>query len=285
MMRRLGLVVVLAVAAASCANSSLGRSIPACPADDDFISEVSASMILQMQAVDSAKYVPCVTDLKAGWSYDDLVADRGKSRFSLDSDRLGSGFLEVTLLETCETDGLAAVSAPRDDVSEYRSIRLVGSTVTVVIVPETGRVIDYGRRIEAELEARQVNGRQLFVVFDDADVPLAEKVAQASRNGRPLVILDEEDALEETATLRMPGRAESIRGLDFERLVDALENRLPQPSLRGTWVQVFEGGCIRFDFDAEGHGVDGLISDVEEAVGLFPAQEVRRIMRDAGVLG
>lgn len=285
MMRRLGPLLAIAVVAGACGNSALGRSIPACPADDDFISEVSASMILQMQAVDSAKYVPCVTDLKAGWSYEDLVADRGKSRFSLHSDRLGSGFLEVTLLEACETDGLAAVSSPRDDVSEYRSIQLVGSTVTMVIVPETGREIDYARRIEAELEARRINGRQVFVVFDDADLPLAEKVAQASRSGRPLVILDEEDALEETATLRMPGRAESIRGLDFERLVDTLEDRLPKPSLRGTWVQVFEGGCIRFDLDAEGHGVDGLVGDVEEAIGLFPAEEVRRIMRDAGVLG
>ncbi|MBT8202883.1 MAG: hypothetical protein HKN74_12955 [Acidimicrobiia bacterium] len=285
MSRRLAFLLATAIVAAACGNSDLGRSIPACPADDDFISEVSPSMILQMQAVDSAAYVPCVTDLKAGWSYEHLVADRGKSRFALDSDRLGSGFLEVSLLAACETDGLASIPAPNDDVAEYRSIELVGTTVTVVIVPETGRVIEYAHRIEAELEARQINGREVFVVFDDADAPLADKVAQASRQGRPLVILDEEDVLEGTATLRMPGRAASVRGLDFEDLVDALEDRLPKPSLRGTWVQVFAGGCIRFDFDATGHGVDGLVGDVEEAIGLFPAEEVRQIMRDAGLLG
>ena len=109
--RQLLLLVVLAVAAAGCANSDLGRSTPVCPPDEDVISAVGASMVLQLQAVDTAEYVPCLNDLNAGWQYEDLVSERGMSRFWLDSDRLGSRFLEVTLTASCEVEDLTEVNS------------------------------------------------------------------------------------------------------------------------------------------------------------------------------
>lgn len=284
MIRRIGIALGVALIASACANSQLGRSIPACPADDEAISQISASMILQMQAVDTAKYVPCLNDLNAGWTYQHLVPERGKSRFQIDSDRLGSGFLEVSLLAACDTAGLAEINSSREDVSAFRNVELVGSTVTVAIVPITGREIEYARRIETELEARQINGRQVFVIFDEGDEPLVDKVAKAARADRPLIILDEQDELAQTATLQMPADR-SIRGLDFEDLLDVLEGRLPKPSMVGTWVQIFDGGCIRYEIDASGPGVDRLAGDIEEAVGLFPAGDVRQVLRDAGILG
>lgn len=285
-MRRAVVVLVLAVVAAGCGNNQLGRSVPGCPVDPEVITSFTGAIILQMQAVDTAEYVPCLNDLNAGWSYENLVPEHGLSRFWLDSDRLGSRFLEVSLTPTCDvgtapeltTDGVTGVT-------EFREVELVGSTITMVIVPTTGREIDYARFIESELEARQINDRTVFVVFDTSDLPLEEKVAAAAERNRPIIIVNEQDALDRTATLRMPDEAQSLRGLDLPDLYDRLESLLPEPSFKGHWFRVFEGGCITYEFDAEGPGVDRLADDIEDALGLFPAGVVRRAMRSAGVLG
>jgi hypothetical protein len=286
MSRRLLALVALTLIAPACGNSQLGRSVPACPADPEVIASFTGAIILQMQAVDTAQYVPCLNDLKAGWSYEDLVPDRGKSRFWLDSDRLGSRFLEVTLTDRCDVGAATpVVGGQNEEVSEFRDVELVGSSVTITIIPVTGREIDYASTIESELEARQINDRTVFVVFDTGDEPLADKVAAAARRDRPIIIVDEEDAQDGTATLQMPDEAHSVRGLDLNHLFDRLERRLPEPSFEGIWFQVFEGGCITYEFDASGPGVDRLAGDVEEAVGLFPAGVVRRALRASGVLG
>jgi hypothetical protein len=280
-------LIAMALLTASCANANLGRSVPACPPDRDAISQITATMVLQMQAVDSAEYVPCLNDLNAGWTYEDLVPQRGESRFWLDSDRLGTSFLEVTLTAACDVSGLSEIAGSEADVAEYRDVDLIGSTVTVVIVPVTGREKEkeYAQGIEAELEARQVNDRQVFVVFDDDDAPLADKIDEARQRDRPIIVVDEQDVAFGTATLQMPDDDLARRGLDVDDMLDALEDRLPEPSFTGTWARVFEGGCITYEFDAKGPGVDRLADEVEDALGLFPAGEVRRAMRAVGLLG
>lgn len=285
MIRRVAFLITTAVALTACANTELGRSVPACPPDPESVNQVSATMILQLQAVDTARYAPCLNDLNAGWTYEDLVAARGMSRFWLSSDRFGSRFLTVTLADACDVSGLPEVDGRRPDVTDFRKVRLVGSGVTVVIVPELDRVLDYAVSIEAELEAREVNDRQVFVVFDRTDRPLAEKVAEAARRDRPVIVVGEEDEQTGTASLRMPTDEEPARGLDLEDLLERLEDRLEEPSFTGRWVRAFDGGCIEYTFDASGVGVDRLAEEVERAVGLYPAAEVRQAMRDMGILG
>jgi len=286
MSRRLTAVLVLALVAGACGNNQLGRTVPACPVDPDVITSVSGAIVVQMQAVDTAEYVPCLNDLKAGWSYEDLVPERGLSRFWLNSDRLGSRFLEVSLTPSCDVGSATEVRTdPESGVTEFREVELVSSTVTMVIVPTTGREVEYAAFIEAELEAREIRDRRVFVVFDATDTPLSDKVAAAAARDRPIIIVNEQDAIDETATLQMPDENDSVRGLDLDELFDRLDRRLPKPSFEGIWYQVFEGGCITYEFDAEGPGVDRLAEDVEEALGLFPAEVVRRAMRSAGVLG
>jgi len=285
MRKRTLLVLVVALAATACANNSLGRGIPACPTESGAINSVGSSMILQMQAVDTAEYVPCVNDLKVGWSYEHLEAERFQSRFWLDSDRLGSRFLEVTLTPECDLGAATAVNPSQDDVSVFRDVEVVGSTVTMTIVPVTGRESAYAFRIEEELEARQINDRQVFVVFDEREIPLAEKVANAGGRDRPIIIVDEQDALAGTVTLQMPGETQSVRGLDLDELLDRIDDQLPKPSFTGSWFTVFEGGCITYEFDASGPGVDRLAGDIGDALGLFPAGEVWRTMREIGVVG
>ncbi len=288
MIRRALVVLALALAASACGNSQLGLSVPVCPADPQVISAFSGAIMLEMQAVETAEFVPCLNDLNAGWSYEDLVPERGLSRFWLDSDRLGSHFLEVTLTPACDVSSASLAGGRMDDaVTEFRDVELIGSNVTIVIVPVTGQPAEaeHARSIESELEARQINDRNVFVVFDTSDDPLADKVAVAARRDRPMIIVDEQDALAKTATLQMPGESQSVRGLELNDLLDRLDDLLPKPSFVGTWYRVFEGGCITYEFDASGPGVDRLAGDVEDALGLFPAAEVRQALRSAGLLG
>jgi hypothetical protein len=286
MSRRVLVALTIALVATACGNNQLGRSVPACPVDPEVITSFSGAIVMQMQAVDTADYVPCLNDLKAGWSYQDLVPERGQSRFWLDSDRLGSRFIEVSLTPSCEVGSASELTTDGvTGVTEYRAVELVDSSVTIVIVPATGREADYARAIEAELEAREINDRTVFVIFDTTDAPLDEKIASAARGNRPIVIVNEQDALDGTATLQMPDERESARGLDLDDLFERLEGRLPKPSFTGNWFRVFEGGCITYEFDASGPGVGRLAADVEEALGLFPAGDVRAALRSAGILG
>ncbi|MDH3605803.1 MAG: hypothetical protein OER12_02265 [Acidimicrobiia bacterium] len=286
MTRRLAILLAVVVVAAGCGNSELGRRVPGCPADPDSFSSITSGIIMQMQAVETAEYVPCLNELNAGWSYEDLVAESGKSRFWLDSDRSGSRFLEVTLRPQCEVGTAPQTgTAANGSVAEYRQVELVGSNATVVLVPVTGREMAYAAIIESELEARSINGRDIFVVLDDGDTPLTDKVTIAAGQNRPIVLVDEQDALAQTASLQMPGETQSTRGLDLDGLLDRLDRLLPKPSFTGQWFQVFAGGCITYEFDASGAGVDRLAEDVEDAIGLFPAGELWRLLRSQGVVG
>jgi len=285
MTKRLAILMAVVVVAAGCANSQLGRRVPGCPADPDFGS-VTGAIVMQMQAVETAEYVPCLNELSAGWDYEDLVAESGKSRFWLSSDRMGSRFVEVTLRPQCDVAAAPQTgTAANGAVAEYRQVELVGSNATVVLVPVTGRETAYAAKIESELEARSINGRDIFVVLDDGDAPLADKVEIAAGQNRPIVLVDEQDAFAQTASLQMPGETQSTRGLDLNDLLDRLDRLLPKPSFTGQWFQVFAGGCITYEFDASGVGVDRLAEDVEDAIGLFPAGELSRILRSQGILG
>jgi hypothetical protein len=122
---------------------------------------------------------------------------------------------------------------PESGVTEFREVELVSSTVTMVIVPTTGREVEYAAFIEAELEAREIRDRRVFVVFDATDTPLSDKVAAAAARDRPIIIVNEQDAIDETATLQMPDENDSVRGLDLDELFDRLDRRLPKPSFEG----------------------------------------------------
>ena len=51
---------------------------------------------------------------------------------------------------------------------------------------------------------------------------------------------------------------------------------------RGQWFLVFEGGCITYDFDAEGSLAASIAQDAEQTIGLYSGDDLRRAARDAG---
>lgn len=285
MIRRLLLLAVpVALAVSACANDQLGQEPPVCQRDPSSI-DFTTGLIIQMQAVPDAALVPCIDALPAGWDYEHVVAESGRSRFWISSDRMGENFLEVTLTPSCSPSLLADIGIFQPGVDEYRDVEMVSSSVNPVIITVTGREVDYAQVLKNLIEGESLNDRRPFVRLDTRDVPLAEKVSEAQDAGDPIIIVGEQDMLANTADLQLPGETGTRRGLGISELIDRLDDRLPAPRYEGTWTYVFQGGCITYEFDAEGPDVDTLEErDVAVALGFLDADNARQVLRDAGVM-
>ena len=275
----LGIAVLLVVSA--CANEQLGRALPVCEGD------LSGTMIIQIQSVPSAEYVPCINELRLGWEYVDLVPKLGDSRFSIDSDRSGDGFLEVILADSCQVDTSNESFEVLPGVLQYRDVAIVSTTALVVMAPSSDRELAYAKIVEELLEAQEVEERRVIVTYDERDLSLADKIADAHEAGRPLVAIEQRDELNvpQTAGLSLPGELALRPAVALDELASRLDDFLDKPSYKGEWTTVFDGGCITYLFDAEGPEVETLIQDVTASFGFFPSGVVQRQLRDAGFLG
>jgi hypothetical protein len=66
--------------------------------------------ILAAEAVPSATFIPCIEPLPAGWSYVGSEVRSGLVRFWLDSDRVGSRAIEITMTADCTLSGSVEVT-------------------------------------------------------------------------------------------------------------------------------------------------------------------------------
>ena len=279
--RRLGLGLVLLLVGSACANNQLGRAVPECRGD------LTSTMVIQIQSVPSAEFVPCINELQFGWEYLDLVPKLGNSRFWISSDRSGDRFLEVVLTDGCQVDASLGSSEILSGVNQYRDVTVVSSRAFVTIAPASDREVPYAEVVERTIEAEAINGRTVIVTYDQRDLPLTVKIDEAHDRGRPLIVIEQQDELNSPSTvgLALPGESSIRRAIELEELTERLDGFLVKPSYKGKWVMVFDGGCITYLFDAEGPEVETLIGDVTNGLGFFPAGEVQRQLRDAGLLG
>jgi hypothetical protein len=58
--------------------------------------------LLEAQAVPSATLIPCITSMPLGWSYGGSDVGAGVARFWLNSDRVGTHAVAVTLTPSCD---------------------------------------------------------------------------------------------------------------------------------------------------------------------------------------
>ena len=72
----------------------------------------ASAVILMAQAVPSAAFVPCVSELPAGWTFGGERLRNGRPEFWLDSDRAGFRALTVSLTRTCDVS--KAVEVPSE---------------------------------------------------------------------------------------------------------------------------------------------------------------------------
>jgi hypothetical protein len=95
-------------------------------------------------------------------------------------------------------------------------------------------------------------------------------------------IIDEVDAEEGTVQLRSNISAATGYGLDPDDALGLIEDVAPGVFYRGNWYFTFDGGCITYEFDAEGRLAETVAADAEDALGFYPAFELRQFARDAG---
>ena len=98
MRRRAAVLAGIALLAAACSTQELGVDQPRCDVADP---EAGSALLLSAQSV-PGEFIPCITDLPPGWDFDFFEARTGLTRFVLDSDRYGRGFLKVDLRDECD---------------------------------------------------------------------------------------------------------------------------------------------------------------------------------------
>lgn len=267
---------VLVLVATACTN--LGRDIPVC--DYEF-TDTPGGIILEAQAVPEARLGPCVNELEAGWEIHHLEPESGRATFTVDSDRLGDAFLVITLQEACDPG--TAVARRHDD---SRIERFVDATaeidpVDVTIVPVSPSAVDYAASIGVDLSDFTLRGRPLRLTLDDRDGDPDTRAAEALVAGHIVVIVADRDRLERTMELRLPtGQIEP--GLDLAEAIDEAEDVVLQGSYAATWFHRFDGGCITYEFNAVGTGVETVADQVEAAFGFADLERLRRSARQAG---
>jgi len=88
-------------------------------------------LILVAQSVPTAKLIPCIAAYPAGWGFERIEVHRGKTEFSLESDRAGDAAVTVTLTRTCNVAGATLVQQnDEQSTQKYERIeRAVGRYV------------------------------------------------------------------------------------------------------------------------------------------------------------
>ena len=81
-------------------------------------------LILSAQSVPSARQVPCIASLPAGWGVGGVQIDDERTRFWLNSDVAGDRAVEVTMLPRAECSVRGATEVPSDEVGTRRYERV-----------------------------------------------------------------------------------------------------------------------------------------------------------------
>jgi hypothetical protein len=281
-MRRLVLAAcVLAVISAGCGEQQLGRRVVEC---DGPSQALGTSIILTAQAVPGTEYIPCVDALRPGWQFEHVQARNGQAYFTLDSDRMGMEFLRVTLLPSCDIGTATEVTSDEGDVTLSIEVLEENDDFAVVVIPVANRHHNYATSVVAHLMSESVNGREITAALDESDRPISEKIASAHAGGVPVIIVDDVEVDTETVSLRRAGGDEDS-GLDFDAALAEMEGDVDDPVYKARWFYTFEGGCIRYDIDAEGEGAQSVKTDVARAIGMYPMEELYELARQAGYRG
>ncbi len=272
---------VLAVLSVGCGEQQLGRRIVEC---DGPSQALSTSIILTAQAVPGTEYIPCVDALRPGWQFDHVQARSGQAYFALDSDRMGSEFLRVTLLPSCDIGAATEVASDELDVTLSVEVLEENADFTVVVIPVANRHRIYSTVVVSRFVSESIGGRDFAPVLDDSDAPISEKIASAHAAGAPVLLIDDVEVDTKTVSLRRVGHDEDS-GLEFDEAIASMAEDVDDPMYKARWFYTFTSGCIRYDIDAKGEGAQSVKSDVRRAIGMYPMEELYELARQAGYRG
>jgi len=240
-------------------------------------------MVLAVQSVPEARYVSCIVGLKAGWDYQDLEAQSGQSYYTLDSDRLGIGFVRVDNVESCDVGAAALTATDERGIELWKDVESVVD-IEVVVVPEGSTMATSTRAVEVILQLRdqEIDGRSIVVTPAASDESTESRIEEATARGAHVVVISIRDTEEGTLSVLIRGTENEVEVDSLDDVLDMIEDVEDDPYYTGNWYQVFEGGCVVYTFDAEGPGVETIEEDIEIGLSLFDAEAFRQIARDAG---
>jgi hypothetical protein len=281
MRRLIAVTCAVALLAVACGEQQLGRRIVECEGPSR---SIETSFLLTAQAVPGADFIPCVEALRPGWEFKHVQARSGQAFFTLDSDRMGDGFLRVTLLPSCDIG--AAHEVESDEPGTTLSIEVLEERTEfiVVVIPVAERHHSYAISVASLLTDDIIKRRSVEVALDDSDKPIADKIASAHAQGHPVVIIDDAEVATTTVSLRRVGEDEES-GLSYSAALEEIEDDVSSSLYRARWFYTFRGGCVRYDIDAEGDGAQSVDDDIADAIGLYPMEEMRKLAREAGYRG
>ena len=277
MNRRLLLALAaLAIGAGACSNLGLGE--PECvPPERD----ISSANILNVQAVPAAKYTPCLNELKLGWDSVSFFAENGRAGIEIhESVRR---ILVATVAESCDVSGATAVESGYEDIEKFEDVEFQRGEIEVTIVPSAERPLVTAQVLVAQYADAQVDDRPVVLMIDDnMERSVTARVDSALDRGQYAWIIDELDAEEGTVEMRSNIAAIAGSGLRPAAALELIEDFVPEVRYEGSWYFIFEGGCKTYEFDVKGRLAETVADDITEALGFYPASELRRFAEEAG---
>ncbi len=275
---RLPLLVAGLLLVSACGTDVSGPGTPECADPGDAI---STATIMQVQAVPTADWGPCINELRVGWNYEDQFAERGSAVFWLDSDRVGERFVEIELADTCDPSGSELVGEPEPGVERRAIVHEEPGDLPVAVVPVSSRHVADARAMVTSVVGRKIAGRSLFPVVVDDDEPASDRVLRSLNTYGVVIVLDDAQVSTDTVELRRTGQDPEI-DITLEEALDEIADDLDDPAYRAEWFHMFTGGCIVYRFDAKGAGSELIAVEIADAIGFYPLGELREGARQAG---
>lgn len=262
------------LALSACAN--LGAELPHCLESG---ASLPGSIVLEAQAVPTARYGPCIGQLQPGWEAHDLRAESGRAWLWLDSDRMGDRFLTVTLQSSCDVSSAVPSDSGLEGIELYRDLATPDAIASLVVVPVAERHLGYAIDLVDQLRDAGLATRG----WEAFGRPFSERISGILGSGYVALIVDDANVEAETVAVRTPeAPRDEEPGVTFDQLVQRFGTPEGAEVYRGQWYYVFEGGCVVYDFNAKGPGSADLENVVGETLDFAPLQQLREIARRDG---
>ena len=252
-------LLALTLLLAGCSTTAAGAPTPDCDLTN------GSSVLLMAQAVPTAELIPCVDEVPPGWSVSEVSVQQGAGSFQFDSDDLGDAFLEVRLGDSC----------PARTGEEHLTIP--GAIASVARVVEAGRAAPPSVAVVPEDGDNVVTANAIVVDLTKAGVAAAivpvgrsveDRIGIARARLEPALVVDDLSNAEGMVVLVDPDSGQRTTH-EAEELIDSLAGLVAHrgpASYRGGWYYRFAGGCVTYEFDAEGPGSAAIPNLVTRAV-------------------
>jgi hypothetical protein len=267
----------MTLAVSGCSNHGLGEA--SCLPPDRGISSAN---ILTIQSVPTAKYTPCLNELRLGWDSVEWFAEDGRAGIKIT--RSISPFLTATVTPSCDVSAATRVDSGFPDIERYEAIESQATEIGITVVPSAERPLLSSRLLVDRLEGTEVDNRPvIFAIDDNVDQQVGPRVNLALLSSQYVWIVSELDAEEDTVQLRSSDPSAVGSGLSPTEALDKIEDSVPDVFYRGNWYFTFEGGCITYEFNAKGRLAETIAADAEDALGFYPASVVVEGARREGL--